>query len=141
MFYKPLLYPLLIQVALTFVVWARMYQTRLAEMKKKRIDPQSVATRAAGRAVLTHSAAATDNFANQFEMPVLFYLAVILALTLMLQDPVIVVLAWGFVLLRVVHAVVHLTYNQVVHRFTAYILSSIALLGIWVRLGWYIVGQ
>jgi hypothetical protein len=141
MFYKPLLYPLLLQVGLTFLVMIRMYQTRLGEMQRKHIDPQDVATRARGRQVLTESAASADNFANLFEMPVLFYTAILLALTLMLQDPVIVALAWMFVLLRAVHSLIHTTYNTVIHRFTAYIMSSIALLGIWVRLGWYIISQ
>lgn len=139
MFYKPLLFPLLLQVALTFLVLIRMYQLRFAEIRRRRIAPQDLATRQSARGLLTDSAAAADNFVNQFEMPVLFYVAMLLALTLMLQDPVIVVLAWMFVLLRAAHSLIHTTYNNVVHRFTAYILSSIALLGIWVRLGWYII--
>lgn len=141
MFYKPLLYPLLIQVGLTFLVWVRMYYTRLGEMNRKKIDPQSVATRAQGRAVLTDSAPASDNFANQFEMPVLFYAAIMLALTLMLQDVMIVTFSWMFVTLRIAHSAIHLTYNNVEHRFTAYVLSSLALFGIWVRLAWYVISQ
>ena len=42
MFYKPLLYPLLIQVGLTFLVWLRMYQTRLAEIQARQIDPNEL---------------------------------------------------------------------------------------------------
>jgi hypothetical protein len=139
MFYKPLLFPLLIQVALTFLVLIRMYRLRFAEMRRKQIAPQDLATRQSARGLLTDSGAAADNLVNQFEMPVLFYVAILLALTLMLQDPVIVVLAWLFVLLRAAHSLIHTTYNNVVHRFTAYILSTIALLGIWVRLAWYII--
>jgi hypothetical protein len=139
MFYKPLLLPLLIQVALTFLVLLRMYQTRIGEMKNKRIDPQTMATRAAGRKVLINSAASADNFANQFEMPVLFYTGILLALILMWQDPVIVACAWMFVILRALHSVVHTTYNRVMHRFYLYILSCMALLGMWARLGWYII--
>ncbi len=139
MFFKPLLYPLLIQVGLTFLVWVRMYQVRLAEMKEKKIDPESLATRSDSRRLLARTAAA-DNFSNQFEIPVLFYTAIMLALTLMLQDVVLVALAWMFVMLRIVHAAIHITYNNVMHRFTAYVMGAIAVLGMWVRLAWYIIG-
>lgn len=141
MFYKPLLYPLLLQVGLTFLVWFRMYQVRLREINQKRIDPQALATREQARKLLTASAAVADNFANQFEMPVLFYAANLLALTLLLQDPVIVAFSWMFVILRAAHSFIHTTYNNVMHRFIAYLVSSLALLGIWARLAWYIIGQ
>ncbi len=141
MFYKPLLLPILIQVALTFAVMLRMYATRIREMRAKRIDPQAVATRARGRAALTDSAASADNFANLFETPVLFYLAMVLALVLMVQDPVMVALAWMYVVLRCLHSVIHTTYNTVLHRFWVFVMSCVALLGIWLRLGWYILSH
>ena len=140
MFYKPLLYPLLIQVGLTFLVWLRMYQTRLAEIQARQIDPNELATRRDSRRLLNNTAAA-DNFSNQFELPVLFYLAIMLALTLMLQDRVIVFLAWVFVILRVAHAIIHLSYNNVTHRFLVYVAGGLAVIGMWVRLGFYVVSQ
>lgn len=139
MFYKPLLLPLLIQVLLTFVVWHRMYFCRIAEMHKKNIKAQQIDTRANGKAVLTDSAASADNFENQFEMPVLFYLAIVLALMLLIQDYVLVVFAWLFVLLRIVHSFIHTTYNNVMHRFVVYIASCAALFILWVRLAWQIL--
>ncbi|MGA0266725.1 MAG: MAPEG family protein [Lysobacterales bacterium] len=140
MFYKPLLYPLLIQVGLTFLVWLRMYQTRLAEIQARQIDPNELATRRDSRRLLNNTAAA-DNFSNQFELPVLFYLAIMLALTLMLQDRVIVFLAWVFVILRVAHAIIHLSYNNVTHRFLVYVAGGLAVIGMWVRLGFYVISQ
>ena len=140
MFYKPLLYPLLIQVGLTFLVWLRMYQSRLAEIQSRQIDPNELATRRDSSRLLSNTAAA-DNFSNQFELPVLFYLAIMLALTLMLQDRVIVFLAWVFVILRVAHAIIHLSYNNVTHRFLVYVAGGLAVIGIWVRLGFYVISQ
>lgn len=139
MYYMPLLYPLLIQVALTFAVLSIMFVKRLAEFGKKRIDPQSAPTRAHVREQLTDSASAADNFQNQFELPVLFYVAVLLAITLLLRDPLLAAFAWAFVSLRILHALVHVSYNAVMHRFYLFALSTIALLALWVRLGWLIV--
>jgi hypothetical protein len=140
MFYEPLLYPLIIQVALTFIVWFRMYQVRLREIQHKRIEPNELATRKDSRRLLENTAAA-DNFSNQFELPVLFYVAILLALNLMLQDGVLVFLAWLFVAARVTHSLIHLTYNDVMHRFLVYVLGSLALMGMWVRLGWYVISR
>lgn len=138
MFRQPILLPLLAQVALTFAVWVYLYLTRLAEMGRKRIGPQRLASRAAADTLLTDSAGPANNFRNLFEMPVLFYLAVVLSLVLFLQDPLMVALAWTFVALRAVHSLIHCTYNRVMHRFVAYAASSLVLLLIWVRLAVFI---
>ena len=60
--------PAVAMVVLTFVVWLRMYVTRIGQMKRERIHPQSVATSAQVTAKLTDSRAA-DNFRNLFELP------------------------------------------------------------------------
>jgi hypothetical protein len=139
MFYKPLLVPLLALVFLTFLVWVYMYVTRLSEIKRKSIDPQTLDTRAQGQALLTDSPAQADNLKNLFELPVLFYIAVLLALVLMIQDKFLVQLAWSYVALRYVHSVVHCTYNRVMHRFIAYAASSLILMLMWARLAAYVL--
>ncbi|MCH7506639.1 MAG: MAPEG family protein [Proteobacteria bacterium] len=139
MFYKPLLIPLLALVFLTFLVWVYMYVTRVREIKRKSIDPQSLDTRVHGQALLTDSAAQADNLKNLFELPVLFYVAVLLTLVLMIQDQLLVQLVWSYVALRYVHSLVHCTYNRVMHRFIAYAASCLVLMLIWARLAAYVL--
>jgi hypothetical protein len=139
MYFKPLLLPLLLQVALTFAVWLRLYYARISEIQRKRIQPRTLATRNGRQGLLIDSEAASDNLMNLFEMPVLFYLAIVLALILMIQDPVLVAFAWLYVALRAVHSLIHITYNEVLHRFWAYFASSAALFVIWGRLAWHIL--
>jgi hypothetical protein len=139
MYFKPLLIPLLAQVALTFIVMLTMYHQRISEMKSKKINPQRIKSRSAHHGVLTDSETSADNYANLFESPVLFYTAVILALILMLQDNILVVLAWCYVASRYLHSFIHITYNRVMHRFSVFIFSCFVLLAIWVRLGWIIL--
>ncbi len=141
MYYKPLLIPLLIQVANVFFVWVVLYITRLREMKAKNIQPQDLADSDHKKQLLKNIAGPADNFNNQFEMPVLFYLAIVVALTLMIQSPLLNSFAMAFALLRVVHSFVHITYNQVMHRFAAYALSSLALWGMWLVIGWHILNR
>ena len=139
MYFKPLLLPLLAQVALTFIVMIVMYQKRLTEMKIKQIDPQRIQTRSKSKALLTDSASAADNFSNLFELPILFYTAILLTLILMVQDGILVILAWSFVISRYLHSFVHVSYNRVMHRFSVFIFSSFVLLAYWIRLGWMIL--
>jgi len=139
MYFKPLLLPLLAQVTLTFIVMTSMYRTRVAEMKAKRIHPQKIGTRSKSRELLTDSASAADNFSNLFETPVLFYVAILTTLILMVQDNILVTLAWAYVASRFVHSFIHITYNRVMHRFAVFIFSSFVLFAFWVRLAWIII--
>lgn len=139
MYFKPLLLPLLALVALTFIVMLTMYQKRVAEMKSKRIHPQRIKTRSGAHGVLTDAESAANNFSNLLESPILFYVAILLTLILMVQDSILVVLAWTYVAARYVHSFIHVTYNRVMHRFTAFAFSSFVLLAIWVRIGWIII--
>jgi len=138
MYFKPLLIPLLAQVALTFVVMIIMYRKRVTEMKTKRIHPQRTKTRSKSLGVLTDSETAANNYANLFESPVLFYTAILLTLILMVQDSILVILAWTYVGSRYIHSFIHITYNRVMHRFTVFLFSSFVLFAIWLRLGWII---
>jgi len=139
MYFKPLLLPLLAQVALTFIVMITMYRTRIAEMKSRRIDPQQINSRARSKELLKDSAPGADNFSNLFELPVLFYTAILLTLILMVQDSILVILAWAFVASRYLHSFIHITYNRVMHRFAVFIFSCFVLLAFWIRLGWIIL--
>jgi hypothetical protein len=120
-------------VLLTAIVWWRMYTMRIAQMKRERIHPQKVATSAQAAALLTDSRAA-DNFRNLFELPVLFYFALVVADRLGRVDGVSVALAWLFVALRIVHSGIHVTYNRVMHRFIAYVAGGVALWLLWLYL-------
>jgi hypothetical protein len=139
MYFKPLLIPLLAQVALSFIIMFTMYRKRVAEMKSKRIHPQRIKTRSNVHGVLPDSESAANNYANLYESPVLFYTAILLTLILMLQDNVLVALSWVYVISRYIHSFIHVTYNRVMHRFTVFIFSSFILFAIWVRLGWIIL--
>jgi hypothetical protein len=141
MFYQPILVPMISMVVLTLLVWMFMYVTRLREMSRKNINPQRLATRVEAAAVLTDSTAPADNFKNLFEMPVLFYVVVLLSLVLLIQDDTMVRLAWAFVALRGLHSLIHCTYNRTMHRFIAYFASSLVLIFMWIRLAAYVLTQ
>ncbi len=128
-----ILWPAFALSGLTFVVWCRMYVVRIGQMRRERIHPQSVATSAQAAARLTDSKAA-DNLRNLFELPVLFYAAVIIAAFTGTATPAMLALAWLFVALRFLHSAIHCGYNKVMHRFLAYLAGGIVLWTLWAYL-------
>src|SRR5262245_10371494 len=73
----------------------------------------------------------TRNFINLFEMPVLFYVAVLMAYVTAQVSHWLVGLAWAYVALRVGHPSIQLSSNDVVLRLSAYAASGIVLLVLW----------
>lgn len=132
---NPILGPVLAMVGVTLFVWIALYVQRVGEMRRRRIHPQRLASAAAATALLEDRRAA-DNFRNLFELPVLFHVAALAALATQGVDAVLVGLAWAFVILRAVHSLVHCTYNRVMHRFIAYLLSTLVLWAMWAKLAW-----
>jgi hypothetical protein len=127
--------PAVAMALLTFIVWLRMYFMRIAQMKRERIHPQAVATSAESAARLTDSRAA-DNFRNLFELPVLFYLALVVAAQTGQVTALTVALAWTFVALRYGHSAIQCTYNKVIHRFYVYLSGGVALWLLWAVLAY-----
>lgn len=123
-------WPAVAMVALTCAVWARLYVVRIGEMKRERIDPQSIASSAAAAARLRDTRA-SDNFRNLFELPVLFYVALIVAANTAQVSALTLGLAWSFAVLRIAHSTIHCTYNRVMHRFSTYIAGALVLWLLW----------
>lgn len=107
-----------------------MYVQRISEIKRGRINPQSIANRKTASKELKDVFAA-ENFSNLLEMPVLFYIiCVILFVTGEVSNSQLA-LAWIYVLLRVVHSSIHITYNRVMHRWVVYVTSCLCLFIMW----------
>jgi hypothetical protein len=123
--------PCLGMVALTVLVWVKLYVDRLGEMRRKHVDPQSLAS-ASVKAEVLKKTAASDNFRNLFEVPVLFYVLCLAVTATATATPALVAAGWAYVALRALHSLIHVTYNRVVHRFAAYAASTLLLFGMWV---------
>jgi hypothetical protein len=121
----------LAMVLLTFAVGARLLFVRVKEMREKRVHPQSASTSVQMAAKL-HNVQAADNFRNLFEVPVLFYALVAVALATSHTPGWLVAGAWLFVVLRVVHSYMHCTYNKVMHRFPVFLLGFGIVVALWV---------
>jgi hypothetical protein len=129
-----ILYPVFLQVFLTFAVLVLMGAARRQSMiqNRNRLEDKDVAL-----GTLTWNEDAhkrSKNFINQFELPVLFYGAVAFALILKQADGVMLALAWVFALTRLGHALIHVGANVVRWRGMLYLVGAAALLAMWVVL-------
>jgi hypothetical protein len=127
---KEIFHPMLAMVALTAMVWVRLYWVRLPEMRRLRIHPQWLATSSQKSARLVDTRAG-DNFINLFEVPVLWYLALIVAYLTQQVTPSVLGLAWCFVAGRALHSLIQCSYNKVMHRFIVYSLSTCLAWALW----------
>src|SRR5258708_2728586 len=71
-------------------------------------------------------------FKNQFELPVLFYVLIALALPLRRTDLFIVLMSWVFVVTRFAHAGIFVTSNNVGQRSTAWFAGVLVLFAMWI---------
>ena len=123
------LLPLFVEVALTFVLLYGMAYLRTEAVKAGAVKPRDIALREPNWPPRVTQVA--NAYHNQLELPVLFYVLTILAVITRKADLLFVVMAWIFVVLRVVQAYIHVTDNYVQRRGLAFIVSAIVLTIMW----------
>lgn len=127
---KQLLYPVLVQILLTSIILMRTAYCRLQAIKNGHTKIKEVAL---GQNAWPEAALkAANSFNNQFQLPILFYVAVILTLLLQINSQVLQILTWVFVTTRIFHAYVHVTSNHVPTRFRFFLAGVITLNIIWI---------
>ncbi len=74
------------------------------------------------------------NFNNLFEVPVIFYTLCAFIGILKLNDPMLLNLAWAYVIFRSLHSIIHIGYNHPTHRLVAFALSCLCLVGMTIKM-------
>ena len=134
-----IIYPMFTLVVLTFVIAFSTGISRLISAKKGHVDRRYFKL-LSGYDAPDYIVKLGRNFSNLLEVPVLFYVLCIILLALGINNSLIIKFAWAFVVLRIVHSFIHVTYNNPIHRFLAFILSSSIVLIMWIQLI-IIIGQ
>jgi hypothetical protein len=133
--------PLLAQVGLTFLVWVYLYTKRLPFFFKAKISSEKANTPGILDTLPSKARYPSDNFKNLAEVPILFYAVCLIATVGGMVDGTLVALAWVFVAFRTIHSLIQCTYNEVMHRFLVYSISTIALMIMWGRMAFgYFLG-
>jgi hypothetical protein len=126
---RTVLLPLLVLVLLTFVLGFWAAYLRVQAVRNREVRPREVSLRELNWPPqvmkITHA------FQNQLELPLLFYVLTILAWITRQADLLFLVLAWIFVVLRLLHAAVHVTSNNLVQRGFLFIAGGFVLAVMW----------
>src|SRR5262245_30710247 len=127
---QAVLLPLFVQVGLTFFLMFWMAIRRTGSIRRGEVKMRDIAL---GQPGWKEDATKVANaYHNQFQLPVLFYVLVVLALFARKADFLFVIMSWIFVVSRIVHAVIHVRSNYVPHRFYAFAVGAIVLLLMWI---------
>jgi hypothetical protein len=124
------LLPVFVQVGLTFALLIAMGAARTHALKSGETRIKDIAL---GQQNWSVRATQVGNcFRNQFEVPVLFYVLIALAMPLRHADLFIVLMSWVFVVTRFVHAGIFVTSNYVPRRGLVWFAGVIVLLVMWI---------
>lgn len=127
---QAVLLPLFVEVALTFCMMLGMMYWRTSALRRGETRFSDIAMREPNWPKRPTQFA--NAFSNQFELPVLFYVLTILSIITRHADFIFVVLAWIFVVFRILQAVVHVTSNNVRLRGAFYGVGALVLLAMWI---------
>jgi len=124
-----ILYPIFTLVAVTLTVAARLGYLRYLAVTQNKVDA-SFYEAYVGQEPL-NLRIVSRHLVNLLELPLLFYVACLIAFTTGQNGRTVLVLAWSYVALRIVHTLIHLGPNVVIWRFRVFVLSVLALLALW----------
>ena len=124
------LLPVFVQIGLTFFLLLYMATVRTQALKSRETSLKDIALRQPNWPEKATQVA--NCFSNQFEVPVLFYILIALALPLRHADLFIVLMSWVFVVTRFLHAGIFVTSNDVRTRSLVWFAGVLVLLAMWI---------
>ena len=126
-------YPMIVLVLWTLAVVFLIARCRFAAARKRLVRAADFA-HGESEKVPPEVRIPNRNLANLLETPVLFYVACLTFYVLGKVDAWSLGLAWLYVALRIAHSLVHLTYNNVMHRMRVFGAGIFVLLAMWIRI-------
>ncbi|MGH8251377.1 MAG: MAPEG family protein [Steroidobacteraceae bacterium] len=139
MYRNLIFYPILVQVALTLLVYVHLIRVKIRAIKAGQVDKER---RALHEDAWPDSVLQINNcIRNQFEIPVLFYVVAFVLWALEAVGIVALVVAWLFVLSRLAHAWIHLTSNYVPNRRRAFTVGWWLLVAMVLLAAWRLIGR
>ncbi|GAC1041724.1 MAPEG family protein [Rhizobium sp. No.120] len=127
-------WPMVAHAVLVFILYTLLGWRRRVLVKAGRIQPAQFRENHAADEP-AESLVVRNSLANQFELPLLFYVCCIVLYTAQADNLPAVILAWIFVVTRYAHAFVHVTSNDLGYRSPLFALGFTALVCMWGWLG------
>jgi hypothetical protein len=124
--------PVLIHITLVIGLYILLVQRKVQALKNKLVDLKITALN--NQAWPADVVKVSNNIANQFETPVLFYVLCTMLVLLQGVDAVSLVLAWVYVVVRIVHIYIHVGSNYVPRRLKVFAVSLLVLLAMLIKI-------
>jgi hypothetical protein len=129
-----ILWPVMAQILLTWIMFIILGLRKSNDLKKGLIDKSKTALD--NKAWSDNVIKVSNNIANQFQTPILFYVLSLISISLNIVTTTTLVLAWIYVISRYLHAYVHIGSNYVPHRMNIFLIGCIALIAMTVSCFW-----
>jgi len=127
-----LIIPAATLVGLTYIVSLSLVFYRFYLVRTGGVHPGYFKLNKGGKPPKRHDAL-EQHYSNLFEVPVLFYTIVAIAIATQHIDETLVTLAWVFVGFRIAHTLVHVSYNNILHRLTVFFSAYVTVGIMWLR--------
>ncbi len=135
-----ILHPVCALAAWTFLVLLLIPFVRVRSVRRRETSPNDFKF-GESQAVPPNVSIPNRNYMNLLELPMLFYVVCLVLCVTAGASRMAILVAWAYVALRVVHSLIHLTYNHVLHRLAAFTLSNFALVSLWVIAGVHVIAD
>ncbi len=123
------LMPVLVLIIWTLIMLLVMYKRRIPAMQAISKRTQDfIDNPKLGEQMPASARWAADNFNHLHENPTIFYALMLTIFLMEKAGPLALYCAWGYVVIRVIHSIVQITSNNVMVRFSLFLLSAILLI-------------
>ncbi|WP_425999189.1 MAPEG family protein [Caulobacter sp. DWR1-3-2b1] len=122
-----LIAPVMALVGWSLLVWLVMYVRRIPAMAKAGVKPQDAAFPGSLNVLPAGARQAADNYNHLMEQPTIFYATALAISVAGHGDALALQLAWGYVVVRILHSLIQMTVNLVNLRFLLFTASTITL--------------
>lgn len=131
-------YPVVILAAWTLLVQIAIAVTRIRAGRRSQIRVDDFKY-GESPAVPPEVCIPNRNYMNLLEAPMLFYVACLVLFVTAGVTHAAVALASVYVVLRIVHSIIHLSYNHVMHRLAVFASSNVILAVLWLMTGLHLI--
>jgi len=132
-----IIWPVLAQIFLTLIMFIMLGVRKAKAVKAGEVNRRQAALN--NREWPEYVVKVSNNIANQFEAPVLFYVLCLVLYSINAVGMVAIVLAWLFALSRFAHAYVHIGSNYVPMRFRLFLVGCLVLIAMLILVVWALV--
>ena len=126
-----LVYPITFYLFFIFGIMVWNFFKRVAAIKDQKMSAGYFKTYSNKENVSQELLVIERHVDNQFQLPVIFMMTCAFFVALDVVTPTIILMAWLFVALRLVHSFIHLGKNKILQRAIAYALGWGVVLAMW----------